>query len=54
MKTEDTQAEQITEQFEKDLLEIAHWFGWKELRKIIDRLEEEEKISDAERYQSKY
>lgn len=34
-------AEKITEAFEHEIKEAAHWFGgWDELRKVIDRLED--------------
>lgn len=43
----------ITEDCEKDLKEIAHWFGgWGELRKVIDRLEDNENEAAYERYTS--
>lgn len=35
------QAEQITNEFEHEMCEFAHWVGgWNELRKVIDRLED--------------
>lgn len=45
--------EEINIQNENDLKEIAHWFGgWDELRKVIDKLEYNEKEADFERHYS--
>lgn len=42
----------INDGFEKDLKEIAHWFGgWGELRKLIDRMEEDDAEAAFERSQ---
>lgn len=42
----------INEQFEKDIKEAAHWFGgYDDLRKIIDRLEENDNEAAFERSQ---
>lgn len=43
--------EQISEEFEHDIKEAAHWFGgWDELRKLIDQLEENDNEAAAERH----
>ncbi len=43
------------EQNEADLKEIAHFYGgWKELRKLIDRLEDNDNEADFERQQNDF
>ena len=43
----------IERQNENDLKEIAHFYGgWDELRKVIDKLDYNEKEADYERYYS--
>lgn len=45
--------DQIEEQNHADLKELAHYYGgWKELRKVIDRLEDNENEAAFERYYS--
>lgn len=43
-------AKEISKECEADLKEIAFWYGgWKELRKVIDMLEEQHNDAQAER-----
>ncbi len=47
--------EQIEEINEAQLKEMAHWYsGWNELRKVIDRLEDNDNEAAYERSQTKY
>lgn len=47
--------EQIEEQNERDLRELAHWYGgWDKLRKVIDELEDGDNEATYERYTSDY
>lgn len=47
--------EKQEEQNEFDLREIAHWYGgWDELRKVIDRLEDNDNEAAWERRMSDY
>lgn len=44
-------AKEISKECEDDLKEIAFWYGgWKELRKVIDRLEENENEAAFDHY----
>lgn len=45
--------EKITNEFEHEMKEFAHWVGgWNELRKVIDRLEDNENEAAYERHTS--
>ena len=45
------QAEKLTNDFELEMIEFAHWVGgWDELRKVIDRLEAEGQERAFERW----
>lgn len=47
--------EKLEQQNEFDLREIAHWYGgWDELRKVIDRLEDNDNEVAYERHTSDY
>jgi len=53
--TEKTDVEQITNEFEEQMKEFAHWIGgWDELRKVIDRLEDNDNEAAFERYCTDY
>lgn len=50
MYTEE-EIQETTNEFEEQMKEFSHWVGgWNELRKVIDRLEEEEEERKWEEY----
>lgn len=47
--------EKINDECEKDLKEIAHWYGgWDELQKVIERLKDNEAEAAHERFYANY
>jgi hypothetical protein len=53
-KCKDESIEQQRQINERDLRELAHYYGgWSELRKLINELEKEDNTAAAERYYSK-
>jgi hypothetical protein len=39
----------LEKEFEDAIKEMAHWYGWPELKKLINEIEEKEYEADAER-----
>lgn len=54
MVMSDTEKERIENEIHEELKEAAHWYGgWKELRKVIDMLEDNEAEAAWQRQQER-